>query len=116
MIGLRDVFYGLFGREIQKGNRMLVVTEPSWCPPCRALDPHLKQLKKEGYDVHEYTLEEWDKAEPKPSNLPPGLDKEKFSIPVVMYVVAKDKTNKVVRFHNGGPKVTAEYMKQYLTK
>jgi thiol-disulfide isomerase/thioredoxin len=115
MAGLREFVYNLFGpkKEANKANRLLVITEPSWCRPCRELDPHLKQLKKEGYSVYEYTLAQWKKAKPKPTNLPEGISD---SVPTVLYVVANDRENKVVRSHNGGKEVTAEYIKRYLTK
>jgi thiol-disulfide isomerase/thioredoxin len=114
-VSVKDFLYNLFKpvKVVEKANRLLVITEPSWCRPCRELDPHLKQLKKEGYDVYEYTLAQWKKAKPKPANLPKGVS---ASVPTVLYVVANDKENKVVRSHNGGKEVTAEYIKRYLTK
>lgn len=100
-----------------KANRLLIVTEPSWCIPCRQLEPHLQQLKKEGYDVHTYTLAQWNKANPKPTDLP-KVDEEtgRFLVPTVMYVVVGEKINKVVKSHKGGKKVTADFIKQFLIK
>lgn len=114
-VGIREFIYNLFGpkKEEPKANRLLVITEPSWCAPCRQLDPHLKQLKKEGYQVYEYTLAQWKRAKPKPANLPENVS---ASVPTVLYVVANEKENKVIRHHKGGKEVTAEYIKRYLTK
>lgn len=109
MPGLIEFIYDLFGSK--KANRLLVITEPSLCVPCQILDPHIKQLKKEGYDVHEYTLAQWKKAKPKPTNLPKDIIS---GVPTVLYVVVDGKTNEVVYHHKGG--VTAKHIKQYLTK
>jgi len=116
------LIYNLFSsivREVKaaktnKPTRLLVISEPSWCQPCRELDPHLEQLKKEGYDVHVYTLAEWKKAKPKPGDLPKEVKNGKCGVPTVMYVVVNG--NKVVRDHQGGKKVTAKYIKRHLTK
>jgi len=111
--------YNLFGNSAKpattKANRLLVISEPSWCPPCRNLEPHLKQLKKEGYDVNTYTVAQWKKAKPKPSNLPEAL-KGRYGVPFVMYVKTNKKENKVVHNHGGGDTVTAAYIKRRLTK
>jgi thiol-disulfide isomerase/thioredoxin len=116
------LIYNLFSNIVKevkaaksnKADRLLVISEPSWCPPCRNLEPHLAQLKKEGYDVYTYTMAEWKKAKPKPGNLPQKVKDGKNGVPVVMYVVTNG--NKVVRDHQGGPTVTANYIKRHLTK
>jgi len=116
------VVYNLFGDapirdEVKESaNRLLVISEPSYCQPCRDLEPHLAQLKKEGYDVHVYTAAEWKKAKPKPSNLPKKVKSGKYGVPTVMYVDAHGTKNKVIRHHNGGKNKTAAYIKKYLTK
>ncbi len=115
-------FYRLFNTNVEKANQLLVITE-DWCRPCRELHPHLKQLKKEGYNVHTYTKSEWSKAKGKPSGLPEVLlpdnrGRTHYSIPVVLYVQARtvngDWEYEVVRSHYGGKDV--EYIKRYLTK
>jgi len=100
-------FYRLFNSV--KANQLLVITEPN-CRWCRALYPHLKQLKKEGYNVHTYTRSEWNRAKSKPVSLPKAILTDRYSIPVVLYVQA----NEVVRSHYGGKNI--KYIKRYLTK
>lgn len=102
------ILYNLFQ---VKGNRLIVIMEPTWCSWCKMLDPHLKVLKDEGYDIHEFTRDEWKKAKPKPTGLP-----DKFDVPTILYVLADNKGNKVIRKHNGGKEITADYIKRYLTK
>ena len=121
-VGIADFFYNLFKVEEKpekevKANRLLVITEPTWCPPCRRLDPVLKKLKAEGYDVYEYTQKQWNSAKPKPAGVPNELSRQKPPVPSLMFVQVDSKTNKVVKWDTGWSRTaTEEDIKRYLTK
>jgi thiol-disulfide isomerase/thioredoxin len=119
-VGIADVIYNLFAsQKEEKANRLLVITEPGWCAPCRKLDPVLKQLKKEGYDVYEYTQGQWYKAKPKPAGVPKIVQSEgqRPRVPTLLFVKADAKTNKVVRWKRGwSNKDDEQSIKRYLTK
>lgn len=110
----------LLNKKISKSTRLLVITEPDWCPPCEDLDPILKDLKKQGYDVHRYTQSEWFKAKPKPNGVPGKVEKEghKVRVPTLLFVRADEKTNTVLHWKRGWMKNMddAKYIKKYLTK
>lgn len=99
---------------VKKANRLLVISE-KWCYWCRILDPHIQQLKDEGYEVHTFTMKAWKKAKPKPDNLPKKLSGN-FGIPVILFVRADVGVNVVIKDDVGGEDKTADYLKKYLDK
>lgn len=77
-----------------RANRLIVVSEP-WCKACKSIELYLKSVETQ-YDIHKYTLDEWNKAYPKPENHP-----QVKSIPTIMYVQAIGDVNQVLHYRVG---------------
>lgn len=88
------ISYYLFPKkevDHQEGaTRLLVITEPGWCAPCRQLEPILRKLKAEGYDIHWYSQEAWLRAKNKPHNLPDQIAnatrRRDLPVPTLLFV------------------------------
>jgi len=129
--GPKDIVYGQSNFSYQlfvgkratpsRTNRLLVITEVEWCQPCRQLEPVLKELKKQGYDIHEYTQAQWVKAKGKPEGIPQTVidEKNRIRVPTLFFVEVDEKTNKIKHWKRGWSPImgdNAAYIKRHLTK
>lgn len=56
-----EVLPAIAKSQLRKADKLVVVSEPSWCAPCRQLEPVLRALQKEGYSVEVETIAEYRK-------------------------------------------------------
>lgn len=72
---------------------LVVVTEPSWCSPCRQIEPNLKKLKEAGYRVREIDMAEWRKEHPKSRFIRKAQEKPNdeslFGVPTLFFFSEK---------------------------
>lgn len=69
----------------QTASYLIVVSEPSWCDPCRKLEPKLLSLQKAGYDITIENRLEYRKRK----------DKERIpGFPVLFFYSENDKLMK----------------------
>ena len=102
MWGEAVVDYHLFPKKVVKhqegATRLLIITEPDWCAPCRRLEPVVADLKKQGYDVHTYSQLQWSRATGKPNNMP--TLSQPPAVPTLLFVSPLDN-NSVLHYATG---------------
>ena len=113
------ISYYLFPKkevEAQEGaTRLLVISEPDWCGPCRQLEPILQKLKKQGYDIHIYSQQRWLRATGKPNNLPEQIANARsprdLPVPTLLFV---DPMNENAVLHWATGVRTEKYITEHL--
>lgn len=72
---------------------LVVVTEPTWCNPCRQLEPELEKLGKNGYKVRQVSMNEWRKEHPNSRSIrkvdEKPNDESLFKVPTLFFFSQK---------------------------